>query len=246
MTSQKNHENLLHPSGENEHAFADSTQPPYFESAPLMEWSTNTIAASPQKTTQTQIYIFTIFFFIFLYVLWLMWGHLEENMSTVVAAGSTLAIFATYSILLGVRQKTVFKYIINKDRGYLEYYLYYPDFTNWLFKIIPALIILLFVGVALYTGSLLFLIGPVAIALGSARFLLCWKNEKHTRKSTPWNEYNFVTIDHRRLMVITHRSDPTLGFEARFPNKELLDQYLITIKELLPETAIYTEKSWEW
>lgn len=246
MMLQKNHGNQPHLSEKNEYVIADSTQSSHPESVAIMEWSTNTIAASPKKTTQAQIYIVAAFFFIFLYVLWLMWGNLRENISTVIAGGLTLAIFATYSILLGVRQKTVFKYTINKDGGTLEYYLYYPDFTNWLFKIIPALIILLFIGVALYTGSLLFLVGPVAIALGSARFLLGWKNEIHTRKSSPWNEYNLVTIDHKRRMVIAHRTDPTLGFEARFPNKQLLDQYLITIKKLLPNTAIYTEKSWEW
>ncbi|MFJ2682314.1 permease [Pseudomonas sp. NPDC087342] len=246
MMLQKNHESQPHPSEKTEYQMADSTPTSPPTSTTIMECSTTTIAASPKKTTQAQIYIVAAFFFIFLYVLWLTWGNLKENISTIIAAGATLAIFAAYSILLGARQKTVFKYIINKDAGFLEYFLYYPDFTNLFFKITPILIILFFIGVALCTGSLLFLVGPVAIALGSACFLLGWKNEVHTRKSTPWNEYNFVTIDHKRLMVIVHRTDPTLGFEARLPNKNSLDQYLITIKKLLPSTAIYTENSWEW
>lgn len=233
--------------GKSEHLAAnDSTQTIQSKTPTIMEWSINSIAAAPKKTTQAQVYIITAFFLIFLYVLWLMWDNLSENISSIIATGTALAIFATYSILLGVRQKTVFKYSIYKDRGHLEYFLHYPSIANWLFKIAPALTILLFISVAIYTRSLLFLIGPVAIALGSARFLLGWKNETHSKNSTPWHEYNFVTIDRKRLMVITHRTDPTLGFEARLPNKQLLDQYLSTIKILLPSTAVYTEKDWEW
>ena len=79
---------------------------------------------------------------------------------------------------------------------------------------------------AIYTHSLLFLVGPAAIALGSAKFLLGWKNKTTQLTSSPWQEYNFVTIDTKRLMVVAHRTNPTVGFEARLPNKELLDQYL--------------------
>ncbi|WP_143505373.1 hypothetical protein [Pseudomonas sp. ICMP 460] len=105
---------------------------------------------------------------------------------------------------------------------------------------------LLFVGAAIYTQSPAFLVGPAALALGSAKLLLGWKNESKYIKSSPWLEYNSVTIDTKRLMVVTHRTNPTVGFEARFPNKKLLDHYISAIKPLLPASAKYEEKSWNW
>ncbi|GAB0066869.1 hypothetical protein IBA8402_26320 [Pseudomonas syringae] len=100
--------------------------------------------------------------------------------------------------------------------------------------------------VAILTGSLLFLIGPVAMAFIAAIKLLNWENPIHHEKSLPWGEYNFVTVDRKRLMIITHRTDITLGFEARFQHELLFNKYLNFLHTVLPSTAEFTEKAWKW
>ncbi|GFM68659.1 hypothetical protein PSCICJ_47770 [Pseudomonas cichorii] len=151
-----------------------------------------------------------------------------------------------FYLILVFRQKTVFNYSVTSQKALLEYYDYYPDFAGPFFKGIAIFTILLFLGVALVTGSLLFLVGPAAMSLGAARTLLNWENKIHNEESLPWNEYNFVTVDRKRSMIITHRTDITLGFEARFSNKELFEQYLQFLHSVLPPTAEYLEKDWEW
>ncbi len=37
-----------------------------------------------------------------------------------------------------------------------------------------------------------------------------------------------------------------LGFEARFPNKELFEQYLAFLRTALPPSATFTETVWKW
>ncbi|MBK5375820.1 permease [Pseudomonas sp. TH43] len=215
------------------------------EHTPLMSWTTKAIPASPRKIRQAELQIIVGFSLIFLYAAWLASVKIDNSIGISATTGLALIAFATYIIMVIVRQKTVYNYTISSEKGRVDYYLHYPDFAGTLFKSIAALAILSFIGTAIYTGSFLFLIGPVAMALASAQFLLFWKNETHTRNSTLWHNYNFVTVDHERLMVITHCTDQTVGFEARFPDKQLLEKYLKTLKTLLPETAIYTQKKWE-
>ncbi len=99
--------------------------------------------------------------------------------------------------------------------------------------------------VAIFTGSLLFLFGPVAMACIAAVKLLNWENPIHHEQSLPWGEYNFVTVDRKRLMIITHRTDVTLGFEARFKHEVLFNKYLNFLHDVLPPTAEFTEKAWK-
>ncbi len=182
----------------------------------------------------------------FIYFTWLMWDALVENTGLFIGFGCATVLYLSYMIILVIRQKTIFNYRIKKQSGSVEHYLHYPDFAGPLFKGIAIFTILFFLGVALVTGSLLFLIGPAAIALGAARTLLNWENKIHYEESLPWGEYNFVTVDRKRSMIVTHRTDITLGFEARFPNKELFEQYLQFLHAVLPPTAEFTEKDWEW
>lgn len=180
------------------------------------------------------------------YFAWLMWNVITESAGFFVSFVCVAVISSIYMIMLVIRQKTIFNYRIKKQSGSVEHYLHYPDFAGPLFKGIAIFTILFFLGVALVTGSLLFLIGPTAIALGAARTLLNWENKIHNEESLPWGEYNFVTVDRKRSMIVTHRTDITLGFEARFPNKELFEQYLQFLHTVLPPTAEFMEKDWEW
>lgn len=216
------------------------------EEKELITWNIKTIASSPKDTERTQLYVIFAAVVVFLYFTWLLSDSLPKELNYLILVGLGLAGFSLYLILLIVRQKTDFNYRITTNGGETTYKLYYKNFAGAFFKTITAFTFLLFLSVSFYTGSLLFLIGPVAIALGAAKSLLGWKNEIKHEKSLPWNEYNFVTIDRKRLMVITHRTDLTLGFEARFPNEELLEKYLKILHSVLPTTAEFSERRWEW
>ncbi|RMU86191.1 Permease [Pseudomonas coronafaciens pv. porri] len=142
--------------------------------------------------------------------------------------------------------KTIYNYTIKTDCAHLDYYLHYPDFASSLFKGIAIAVILVFVLIAALTGSILFLIGPVAVAFVAAVKLLNWENPIHHEQSLPWGEYNYVTVDRKRLMIITHRTDVTLGFEARFQHEVLFNKYLSFPHTVLTSTAEFTEKAWKW
>lgn len=212
----------------------------------VMSWSTKTIAASPKEIMKTQCLIIAMCTVPFLITIWHAWGDLGEKTDLLITIGAGMAIFATYLTALIVRQKTIFNYIITIENASIEYYSYYPNFSGYFFKSIAIIVLLLFFGMSFYTGSLWFLVGPAAMALGAARFLLGWKNKIFTEKTPSWNRYNFVTIDYKRLMIVIHTTDPTIGFEFRFSNTKLLEQYLLLLQTLLNENVIYTEKTWEW
>lgn len=212
----------------------------------VMSWSTKTIAASPKEIMKTQCLIIVMCAVPFLIALWHAWGDLEKKTDLLIIIGAGMAMFAIYLITLIVRQKTIFNYIITIENASVEYYFYYPDFAGYLFKSIAITVLLLFFGMTIYTGSLWFLVGPVAMALGAARFLLVWENKVFREKAPSWDRYNYVTIDYKRLMIVMHTTDQAIGFEFRFPSTKLLEQYLLLLQALLNKNVIYTEKSWDW
>lgn len=212
----------------------------------LMRWSIKTIASSPEKIMKAQLGVIGVSCAVILYLTWLMWNSLPDSAGYLITACSAPIILAIYLIAFGVRQKTLFNYRITTSGAEVNHQLYYPEHANVFFKGTALATIMLFLGVAIYTQSLLFLVGPIAIALGAARNLLRWKNETKYEKSRPWNEYNFVSIDTNRLIIITHHKDLTVGFEVRLKDKTHIREYLETLKNLLPPTAQYTEKKWEW
>ncbi|AHF69347.1 MULTISPECIES: hypothetical protein [Pseudomonas] len=212
----------------------------------VMAWSIKTIDCPPKELIKFQLIIIGSSLALFLYCLWMMWDTLPEDVELLIGFGCAAVVSATYMIMLVARKKTIFNYHIDIQAGSVEYYDYYPNFAGPFFKGIAIFTILLFLGVALVTGSLLFLLGPAAISLGAARSLLNWENKINNEQSLPWNEYNFVTVDRKRSMIITHRTDITVGFEFRFPNKELFEQFLQFLHSVLPPTAEFMEKDWEW
>ncbi|MBX8516698.1 permease [Pseudomonas cichorii] len=176
----------------------------------------------------------------------MMWNTLPADVELLIGFGCAAVVSATYMIMLVARKKTIFNYQIDIQAGSVEYYDYYPSFAGPLFKGIAIFTILLFLGVALATGSLLFLLGPAAISIGAARTLLNWKNPIHHRETRPWDMHNFVTIDPKRSIIVIHCTDITTGFVAHFPNKALFEQYLQFLHSVLPPTVEYMEKDWEW
>ncbi|MBX8577903.1 permease [Pseudomonas cichorii] len=214
--------------------------------ASVMMWSVKTIDCPPKEFMRFQVSFMVGALALLTYFAWLMWDAITESAGFFISFIYVSVASLTYMIMLVIRQKTIFNYHIKTQSGSVEHFLHYPDFAGPLFKGIAIFTILLFLGVALATGSLLFLVGPAAISIGAARTLLNWENPTYNEESLPWNEYNFVTVDRKRSMIITHRTDTTLGFEARFPTKVLFEQYLQFLHSALPPTAEFTEKDWEW
>lgn len=143
------------------------------------------------------------------------------------------------------RQKTAYHYQIYKDHATLDHHVYYSELEIKIIKTLAAICIMVFLGAVLITGSVLFLIGPAAIGFLAALRLLNWKNPITHEKSLPFNEYNFVTVDRKRRIIVTHYTDRSLGFEARLPDDALFEQYLNLLQSSLPPTAEFTEKKWD-
>ncbi|GFM84496.1 hypothetical protein PSCICN_51880 [Pseudomonas cichorii] len=211
----------------------------------IFDWSIKTISGTPKDIMEGQVLIFCAGTAWGLLLAFLTWWKSQIHVPELMAGAIFLYCNVFFYILI-FRQKTIFNYSVTSQKALLEYYDYYPSFAGPLFKGIAIFTILLFLGVALVTGSLLFLIGPAAISLGAARSLLNWENKINNEQSLPWNEYNFVTVDRKRSMIITHRTDLTVGFEFRFPDKELFEQFLKFLHSVLPSTAEFMEKDWEW
>lgn len=95
-------------------------------------------------------------------------------------------------------------------------------------------------------ASFLIFVEAVAIAVIAVTVRAKRENPVNREASLPWHEYNFVTIDRKHRFIITHKTDPTVGFEARLPNDELFEQYLAFLRTVLPAHVIYTEKRWKW
>ncbi len=211
----------------------------------LMEWSTKTIKSPPKEIMKAQLWLFAGATLMNIFVTTITWNNLPQYMLGLLSAYIFSYALTIYFIFI-LRQKTAFNYSITENHGKVEHYRHHPESSGTIFKSLAIFIILFFSGVAIYTGSLAFLIGPAAMALGAARSLLGWKNKITNSRSSPWAEYNFVTIDRSRLMIITHRTNQSVGFEARFQETATFDRYLSTLKAVLPSSAIYTEKNWQW
>ncbi|WP_438943354.1 permease [Pseudomonas syringae] len=189
------------------------------------------MSRSPSEIFWTQLGTILICALPMSFCIWLGRDVYLETPSEALFLVYTFAGAAIYLIALIVRQKTIYNY---------------PDFASSFFKGIAIFVMLVFGLVAILTGSLLFLVGPVAMAFIAAIKLLNWENPVHHRQTAPWQLHEFVTVDHKRLMVIIHCDDITTGFAARFPSKALMDKYLAFLREVLPAKVEYIEKATNW
>ncbi|WP_024677213.1 hypothetical protein [Pseudomonas syringae] len=212
----------------------------------ILNWKIKTLARSPREIMIAQSIFAAIHLTGSSLFIWGGWKVFLKNPPLLVGLILALGGILAYFIGLLIRQKTIYNYTLKTDGATVEYYLHYPDFASIFFKGIAVAVILIFVFIALLTGSLLFLIGPVAMAVIAAVKLLNWENPVHHRQTAPWGLHEFVTVDHKRLMVIIHCDDATTGFAARFPSKELMARYLAFLHEVLPPSAEYIEKASNW
>ncbi|KPY64986.1 Uncharacterized protein ALO94_04535 [Pseudomonas syringae pv. spinaceae] len=134
----------------------------------ILNWKIKTLARSPREIMIAQSIFTAIHLIGSSLFIWGGWKVFLKNphllVGLILALGGVLAYFTG----LLIRQKTIYNYTIKTDCAHLEYYLHYPDFASSFFKGIAIAVILIFVFIALLTGSLLFLIGPVAMAFIAA------------------------------------------------------------------------------
>ncbi|WP_354675670.1 permease [Pseudomonas syringae USA007] len=212
----------------------------------ILNWKIKTLARSPREIMIAQSIFAAIHLTGSSLFIWGGWKVFLKNPPLLVGLILALGGILAYFIGLLIRQKTIYNYTLKTDGATVEYYLHYPDFASSFFKGIAIAVILIFVFIALLTGSLLFLIGPAAMAVIAAVKLLNWENPVHHRQTAPWHLHEFVTVDHKRLMVIIHCDDVTTGFATRFPSKGLMAKYLAFLHEVLPPSAEYIEKASNW
>ncbi|MFJ2323337.1 hypothetical protein [Pseudomonas sp. NPDC087817] len=178
-------------------------------------------------------------------VTWRMWENIGDNIESWIAICSIICGML-FGLLMITRQKTVFNFRLTQSGASIEQYLYFPNFAAPLFRTTAIAILLLFIFAAIYTGSVLFLIGPVAMTLGSIRLLLGWKNEVKQR-STQWALHDLIIIDRRRNMIIaTFNDEPSVGLNLRFSSSSQLNQCLDILRTLLPNETEFREERWPW
>lgn len=210
----------------------------------IFSWNIHQMPGSPLMALKRQLIVIFAnafmsgFFFI-------VWKPALVNDPTFFAIFVCVAVGLLSLYLKVARQKTAYHYRIYEDHGSLDHYVYYSDVEIGIIKTLAAICMAVFVGVAMITGSILFLVGPAAIGFLAALRLLNWQNPITHENSLPWHEYNFVTVDRKRRVIVTHVKDLSLGFEARLPDNELFEQYLDLLKRSLPPTAEFTEKKWD-
>ncbi len=170
--------------------------------------------------------------------------NLEKNMDDLlIISFGMYVIFGLFTLIY--RQKTVYNYRIDDVQGECESYLYFPSFAGALFNGVAILSFFAVLAAAVMMQSLIPLLGAGAVGLGYAGRLLGWKNEVHHQKSLPWKDHNFVTVDRKRKIIVVHYTHISTGFEVRFPDFELFEQFLKLLHEKLPANAEYFEESWD-
>ena len=209
----------------------------------VFSWNIHQMPGSPLMALQRQLIVIFAnafmsgFFFI-------VWKPALVNDTAFFAIFICFALGLLSLYLKVARQKTAYHYQIFEDYAAVEYHAYYSELEIRIIKTLATICMIAFLGTALVTGSVLFLIGPAAIGFLATLRLLSWQNPITHEKSLPFNEYNFVTVDRKRRVVVTHVKDLTLGFEARLPDDKLFNQYLDLLRSSLPQTAEFTEKKW--
>lgn len=213
---------------------------------PIIFWSIKTSTATPSDKYMIYELFWGIPIAVCLFTTWNMWGAIAEGLDIwLLICASSMTIGLAFVAMF--MQKTAFTYRIYQHHGEVDHQLYFPDFAGGLFKGIAAIAIMVFVLAAILTGSLLFLFGPAAAAACSALKLMNWKRpEVEHEESMQWHEHYFVTVDRKYLIIVAHHDDTTIGFKARFPNKDLFEQYLAFLRTVVAPHAEFTETVWKW
>lgn len=219
--------------------------PPVLTGCELAAWSIKAIKQPRRDIVLGPIVLMVIASAICLGVTWSMWGSIRENLDSLIAI-YCIVYGLFFAMLMMVRQKTVFNYRLTTDGVEVEQYLYFPDWAAPMFRGTALVVLLLFFAVAVVTGSLLFLLGPAAMAAMAALRLLSWKNEVK-RTVSPWSGFNLVIHDQKQhMLVLSFQDQPVIGLVLRFPDQHALEHCLGQVRPLLTPPVFYREEPWPW
>ncbi|MEG5266231.1 hypothetical protein TRP66_18215 [Pseudomonas sp. JDS28PS106] len=207
----------------------------------VMQWSAEAIAGSPRHALFYRWFAAGVALYFLTIVIYLL--GIDEELEFVIVIAVLLGTISG-SAVAARETKVIYRYRVYKTHARLAYCLSIPKYTGTTLKSFAAFSSCCILAVVLISGSILALVGSGGIAIVAASRLLVTKSPKKREWSMPWDEYNSVTVDRKRRFVVTHTTDPTLGFEARLPNDELLEQYLAFLRSVLPPSAQFTEKKW--
>ncbi len=216
------------------------------EASTLMTWSIKTIDQSPRDRKFLALVSFGAPGIFLIYTLWLINPSAAEGYGTPIFF-IVSSLLMSLAILAMVRQKTLFNYRVYPDHIESDDCLYYPDYTEDLFKGIVIVFVLAVMFLGIFTGSaLLTVFGPVFILVGTGGALMSWQRpEPRHHPGLPWDEFHFVTVDRKYRIIVHHCTDVPQGFDVRFPDDDLLEQYLAFLHTVLRPTVKYTEKVWQ-
>lgn len=213
---------------------------------PTMVWHTDGIDM-PSNQIKRIIYTFSAGWLIqCIFTSWLFMDSLDE-MFHLWAICMVIATICLPAFAYEMFRKTQFSYIIHISHGEEKKQLKHSPHTRLFYNTFANIFILALIGAAIYFMSFLPILIFFIVSLPTIMRLKNWEPppaEQHT--SLPWSEYNFVTVDRKYAIIVLLVDDPTVGFETRFPDKALFEQYLAFLQTVLPPTAQYTEKAWEW
>ncbi|MEG5266660.1 hypothetical protein TRP66_20450 [Pseudomonas sp. JDS28PS106] len=206
-----------------------------------MQWSTTRVSGSPRDALLYRYFAASVALAIWGFMTFL-WG-IEGNEGFILTNALVLGTICG-SAAAARETKVIYRYRVFNTHARLAYCLKIPRHAGTFCKGFAVFGLCCAFIIGIISGSFLIFAGPGGVAIFAALRLLNMKVPRKRRWSAPWDEYNFVTVDRKRRFVITHIDDDTLGFEARLPNDELMEQYLTFLRSVLPPTAQFTEKKW--
>ncbi|MCO8162074.1 hypothetical protein NJC38_07870 [Pseudomonas sp. 21LCFQ010] len=211
-----------------------------------MTWSDRRTDAPPNEKAK---FVFTYFLAWLAQCSFITWVFIDNHDDTfhLWITGLIVTTICSCAFAYEMLRKTQFSYIIHTSHGEETKQLKHSPHTRFFFKTFANFAILTLIGAAIYFMSFLPFLIFFIVSLPTLMRLKNWQPppaEHHT--SEPWSQYHLVTVDRKYSIIVLHVENPTVGFETRFPNKALFEQYLTFLQTVLPPTAQYTEKVWEW
>lgn len=207
----------------------------------IMQWSAKAITGSPRHALFFRCFAAGVALY-FLGITIFLFG-VDEELGFVLTIAALMGTISG-SAVAAREMKVIYRYRIFDTHARLAYCLKIPRHAGTFCKVFAVFGLCCALIIGIISESFLIFAGPGGVAIFAALRLLNMKVPKKRRRSAPWDEYNFVTVDRKRRFVVTHIEDQTLGFEARLPNDELLEQYLEFLHKVLPPSAQFTEKKW--
>lgn len=207
----------------------------------IIEWSIRSDGAAPRDVMIFATSVICGASILLGFLIYFSEGWLLADIACI-AFISILTVVTCWIAISEKRKTTTFYYYVLGHRAKIFHNIHRPKAINFARRGVVFLICMLKL---MHPRNILLRLsyGPDINAMITGPITLEWNYfDIHEVDSLSWQEYNFVIVDRKRRVIVTHQSDPTQGFKARLPNDELLEQYLAFLRTVLPPSAQFTEK----